>query len=202
MIAVLAGALALGLALAGLDLADAPVIDLLRDPSVASDSPWWSGAISLVGLLLWASAAGMLLLTGVVVRDGGDPERARFYLASAALIGWFAVDDALLVHEEVLPEELGVPRAVVIVVYGAAAVAWAVRFRHELLRDAALVGLVAGGLGLSVLLDNANSLPGVDVGYRVAVAEDYLKYVAVMALLAWALVATRRELLGARRTAR
>jgi hypothetical protein len=40
MSAVLAGALALGLVLVGLELADVSLVDLLRDPSAVSDSPW------------------------------------------------------------------------------------------------------------------------------------------------------------------
>ena len=201
MTGVLVGALALGLALVGLELADAPLLDLVRDPSYVSDSPWWTGSISLIGLLLWAAAAGMLLLTGVVLRDGGEPRRARFFLASAALVGWLGVDDAVLVHEEILPDEVGDPRRVVLVLYGAVAAAWALRFRRELARDGALMAIVAGGFAASVLLDNADTLPGIPAGYGVAVAEDYTKYVALSALLAWALLVTRRELVEVRRTA-
>jgi hypothetical protein len=105
MSAVLAGALALGIVLGGLELADVSLVDLLRDPSAVSDSPWWSGSISLVGLLFWGGTVGMLP-------------------------------------------------------------------------------------------------PGVDVGYRAGVLEDYAKYVGLVALLAWALTVTRRELLAVRRPAR
>lgn len=198
MAGVLAGAVALGLALVALDVAGAPVLDLVRDPAVISDSAWWTGSISLVGLLLWAAAAGMLLITGLVLLEGPERERARFFLSSAALVGWLAVDDALLLHEDALPHDLGVPQAVVFLVYGLAAGAWALRFRRYLVRDAWLLAVVVGGFGASVLLDNANSLPGVEVGYRAAVAEDWAKYVALGALLAWALVAARRALLGLR----
>ena len=197
---MLAGALVLGVALVGLELADAPLLELLGDPSTVSDSPWWSGSISLLGLLLWGGAAGMLLLAGMVLRDGGEPKRARFCVSGAAVVGWFAVDDALLLHEELLTEEAGVPLPLVLVLYGALAGAWALRFRRELAPDWRLLTIVVAGFAISVLLDNANELPGVDVGYRVAVAEDYAKYVAVAALLAWALSAARRELLVVRRS--
>jgi hypothetical protein len=202
MSAVLGGALALGLVLVGLELVDVSLVDLLRDPSAVPDSPWWSGSISLVGLLLWGGAAGMLLLVGLVLRDAGEPARARFYLTSAAVVGWFALDDALLVHEEVLTEEAPLPLLLVLVLYGALAAWWALRFRRELARDGRLLAIVAGSFAASVLLDNANELPGVDVGYRAGVVEDYAKYVGLVALLVWALTVTRRELLAARRPAR
>lgn len=202
MSAVLAGALALGIVLGGLELADVSLVDLLRDPSAVPDSPWWSGSISLVGLLFWGGTVGMLLLAGLVLRDVGEPVRARFYLVSTAVVAWFAFDDALLVHEEILPNETGLPRLLVLVLYGALAGAWALRFRRELASGFTLLAIVAGSFAASVLLDNADALPGVDVGYRAGVFEDYAKYVGLIALLAWALTVTRRELLAVRRPAR
>lgn len=201
MTAVLAGCVAFGLALVGLDLAGVHLTDLLGDPSVVSGSPWWSGSISLIGLLLWAGTAGMLLLTGLVVLEGAEPERARFFLAFAALVGWFALDDAVLLHEEVLPDEIGVPRFAVIVLYGVVAAGWALRFRGHLTRHVGLLGVVVGGFVISLVLDKADDLPGLEPGYRTAVAEDYAKYVGVGALMTWVLLEARRELLGVQRAA-
>ena len=201
MTAVLAGCLAFGLALVGLDLAGVHLPDLLGDPSLVSDSPWWTGSISLIGLLLWAGTAGMLLLTGLVVLEGGERERALFFLTFAALVGWLALDDAVLLHEEVLPDEIGVPRFGVIVLYGVVAAGWALRFRRHLTRRVGLLGLAVGGFVLSLLLDHADEVPGLEPGYRTAVAEDYAKYVGVGALMTWVLIEARRELLGVQRAA-
>jgi hypothetical protein len=143
----------------------------------------------------------MLLLTGFVLLDGADRERTCFFLVTGALVGWLALDDALQVHERVLPVEIGISQPVVLVVYGAATVAWLVRFRHHLSRDPGLLKLALGGFVASVVLDNIDRLPRIGEIHLAGVLEDYAKYVALMALLAWPLLEARSELLEQRRTA-
>jgi hypothetical protein len=196
VIAAVIAALALGLFLIAVDLSDTPPIDLLGDPNQLSGSPWWLGAVSLLGLLLWAGSAAMLLITGLVLREQRDSERALFFLATAVLVAGAGVDDALVVHEVVLPDELGIPQPVVLLAYGGVALAWLVRFRGHLGRELGLLALAAGGFAVSVVFDNLHRLPGVSQAEWIDVTDEYAKYAGLCALFAWALVETRRELLA------
>jgi hypothetical protein len=194
--AALIGALALGLFLVAVDVAGTPAIDLLGDPNQVSESSWWLGAVSLLGLLLWAGAAAMLLITGLVLRERGDSEDALFFLVTAALVAGLGVDDALVVHEVVLPDELGIPQPLVLLAYGGIALAWLIRFREHLTRELGLLALAAAGFAASVVFDNLHRLPGVSQAEWIDVADEYTKYAGLCFLFAWALTEARRELLG------
>ena len=197
MIPAVIAALALGLLLIAVDLAGTPPIELLGDPNQLSESPWWLGAVSLLGLLLWAGSAAVLLITGLVLREQQrDSERALFFLATAALVFAAGVDDALVVHEVVLPDELGIPQPVVLLAYGGVALAWLIRFREHLTPELRLLAPAAAGFAASLLFDNVHRLPGVSEAEWINVSDEYAKYAGLCFLFAWALVEARRELLG------
>jgi hypothetical protein len=193
--AALIGAFALGLVLLAVDLTGTPASDLLGDPNQLSESPWWLGAVSLLGLLLWAGTAAMLLLTGLILRERRDSERALFFLATAVLVAGAGVDDALVLHEVVLPDEVGIPQPLVLIAYAGIALAWLVRFHGHLTHERGLLLLAAVGFAASVVFDNLHHLPGVSEAGWIDVLDEYAKYAGLCALFAWALVEARRELL-------
>lgn len=151
--------------------------DLSRDVGDTAKLPWWTGAISFAGLMLWSAAAAVCALGAALLRDR-RAEGARFLLATSALLLVAAVDDALQLHETVAPEELGVPEKAVYALLGLAALAWAVRFRREIL--ATRLWVLAGaavfflGMGLSDTLVIGPTA-----------AEDWLKNSGIAILLLW-----------------
>jgi len=164
--------------------------DLSRDIADTAKVPWWTGAISLAGLMLWSAAAAICGFGAAAVSDRrrGD---ARFLAATAVLLLLAAVDDALQLHETVGPEELGIPELVCYAALGVAALAWALRFRREILATRLWVlGLAAVFFAGSLLSDFLTIGP--------TAAEDWLKNSGIAILLLWcadtALGAVRAEI--------
>ncbi len=145
---------------------------LSRDPLVVAETEaqccrFYYGALSNLGVLLWALAAGAALAAGVALRRAArrnnaapDPapdvaaaRRARFFIAAGLLSLLLAGDDLFTIHEgaEIVfagGEEL------VLGVYALLAAAFIWLFRRELLTDCPLFFMLAGALlTLSVAAD-------------------------------------------------
>jgi hypothetical protein len=167
----------LGLLLVGLWAAGADVERLTRDPTTSAGVAASTGMFSTLGLLGWAAAAGACAVTAAVLREGSQ-RRFRFFAATAALIAVLAVDDALLIHDEVGPVKFGIPEELIYILLAGLVVGWAVRFREELLEShTALLAAAAAAFGISAVMDF------LETG-RVAV-EDWLKFSGVLALTVW-----------------
>jgi hypothetical protein len=70
----------------------------------------WYGFVSNIGVLTWAVSAGGCGLAALLLWSArADAARTRFAATAAGLLGWLAMDDALMLHENVLPG-LGVPQ--------------------------------------------------------------------------------------------
>jgi hypothetical protein len=151
--------------------------DLSRDIADTARLPWWTGALSLLALMLWAAAAAICALTALAIK-GREPERSRFLFGTAALLVAVAVDDALQLHETVAPEELGVPESAADVVLALAASLWLASFWRQVLATRVWV------LGLSVVFFAGSLLSDVLVIGPTA-AEDWLKNSGIAILLLW-----------------
>jgi len=142
------------------------VSDFTRDATAVTDVPWWTGAISRLTALGWVVAA---VLAG---RHAPTEHRSRLIFLGG-LCGVSAVDDTLLLHEEVLPS-LGLPETPFLVLYAVAGlgltVMWARSHRWTLVEVAFVAGVVM--LAVSVL---------VDVVVNRAAVEDVAKLIGVVA---------------------
>jgi hypothetical protein len=136
----------------------------LRTLSAAAGVPLLAGGLALLNMMVWASAGSMAVLVAVIW-----PPRRRWLLVFALLNIFLALDDALLLHEEVGPE-LGLPEKGFHLLYAAIGVVlllgafqpaanlptedrnWRVRVQTLPLSGRAFVlGLLL--LGLSVVID-------------------------------------------------
>lgn len=138
----------------------------LRSLSAAPGAglPLLAGGLALLNMMVWASAGSMAVLVAVIW-----PLRRRWLLGFALLNILLALDDALLLHEEVGPE-LGLPEKGFHLLYAAIGVVlllgafrpaanlktedrkWRVRVQNLPLSGRAFVlGLLL--LGLSVVID-------------------------------------------------
>jgi hypothetical protein len=175
-------AVAFGVILQALRLADVDVLLLTRDPDAVSGLGSDVGSLSMVGLAMWAATAAVFGLTGAVVGPG---RRRRFLLVTAALVAWLLLDDAVMVHDVLLPT-VGVPDAITYAVYLGLALVWLRAFRREIAQTEVGLLFVAGGvLALAILCDVADRLP---------VFEDYAKLVGIATLLLYAFRSCRTEL--------
>jgi hypothetical protein len=172
-----------------------PISFLTRDPAAITDSLWSLGAQSTFGIILWAAATGILAL-GVALLWSREAARrwAWFLLATGALSLLLTLDDAFLLHEEVLPS-LGIPEMGVYAGYAALAVVFAAVFFRELLAtDYVLLAAFVLAFGASLAIDNV--FQNVSIFY-----EDGFKLYGVVFWLAYATRTTLwrvREGLGAR----
>jgi hypothetical protein len=165
--------------------------DLTKDTATVSGGRPWYGLFSQLGLIVWGAAAGACIAAALVCRAAGAPSEGVLFMAStAAFTALVAVDDALLLHEDLFPRYLGVPEIVVKLVLCLVALAWLVRFRAAIVEsDLLLFGFAVLFLGASLVADAALE----PVGLPIAV-EDFFKYVGLAAFASWCFSAARRLL--------
>jgi hypothetical protein len=171
--AALFAAFALSLVVAagfGLDM-DA----VTRDRVEVTQDPWETALLANVGFILWGAIAAVALFTATLPVDG--PDRLRVLVLGIG-VAYLAFDDALRIHEIVLPK-VGVPEKVPLAVYSLLACAGFLRVVRGL--DATprtLLVLAVGCLGASVLIDQAWN--------PVEAVEDAFKIFGILTLLAFA----------------
>lgn len=173
-LAFMAGALAISAALIGLVLyihhtKDVPLGTLTRDP--LSGKPAYLGLLSQAGILLWAAGAAVSFLGAWLLpwRDAG-----RFMLSAGVLTTMLCIDDAFLLHDEVLPL-VGVPEELIYAVYLGLLLGFLLLFARRILKTGyPLLGLALAFLGISVVAD-AWGLPWLDP-YLI---EDGAKFIGI-----------------------
>jgi hypothetical protein len=176
-----------GAVLAVLKLTRDEVLSLTADPTTTADLPPWTGVFSTLGVIGWAASVGVCALAAVVLHARRSSSTS-FFVATAALLSYLALDDAYLLHEYVGPEVLHVPQSVVVAALGAAVAVWAWRFRRRLAESDLLVLGIAGlALAGSVVVDATGR-------YGLIIVEDWLKLSGIAALFAWSLTAAESAL--------
>ena len=124
-----------------------------------ADLPSYVGIVSQVGLGLWTGSAAVATMAWAVGRSR-NPGSTAFFGHSAMLSAAFLVDDALLVHEAIVPT-FGIREEAVLAALGLGAVAWAARHRAYIAGSAVaplVVAVVCGAA--SVLIDLAPPIVG------------------------------------------
>lgn len=158
-------------------LIDVDADDLSRDVADTAKVPWWTGGLAMGGLMMWSAAIGVCTLAAIAI-SRQEPEQSRFLGGTALLLLLAAIDDALQIHETVLPEEIGAPEGLGYLILGAAALLWAWRFRDSILSSrlwlfAGAAVFFAGSLLSDVLVIGPTA------------AEDWLKNSGIALLLLW-----------------
>jgi hypothetical protein len=162
---------------------------LIRDPLVAAQAERnWLGAISQVMVLVWAVAAGVLAATSLLSRKAGlPPKRAAMFLAAAVLVLGLGLDDALVFHDALAPEDLGISQRAVKAAWVVLGLAWAVAYRRQLMEGHPQLLLAAGALfAASLAFDRVELLT-----YEV---DDGAKFSGILTLLGWSLLECRRTI--------
>jgi hypothetical protein len=152
-----------------------------RDPANILKFPWYLGALSHAGVLLWCSTVAVCLLTAAATRDEDVPSRLRPFLLWAGLLsGVLLVDDLFLFHEVIGPRILDVPERYVYAGYGIATLALMATFRATILRETDYLVLGVGGafLGLSQVADTLTN-QAADTSAKFLV-EDGLKFLGIV----------------------
>ena len=147
----------------------------------------YDGAVSNLGLMLWASTAAVALFGALLCVATDRPRAAIFSLHGFVLSAVLAVDDAYLLHEIVAPK-IGIPQVVFLGLIGLTAMSYFILQRRFLLRSGRWV-LAISLMGFAISL-------GIDQVYHSiepfwVVAEDGPKFVGIVA---WFLFHLRAQL--------
>ena len=119
------------------------VADFTRDVTALADLPFYAGALSTLGLLLWSATAAICFLTHSLLRSGTDAPLAQYIGFGGGLTLLLLLDDAYLLHEEVFPKYLGVPQLLVVVAYPVLGLLFAWTYRYVLARTYYLLFLLS-----------------------------------------------------------
>lgn len=190
--------IALAIPVAAYERKGIPPAFLLHDPAVTTDTEFYIGAFSNLGVLLWCAAAAVSLFTSVALRRAGrDRDFSGFLLWLGLLTALLMFDDLFLLHERVFPNHLHVPQPLVLAAYGVIALGGLVGFARTIVRtDYLLLALAFLFLGSSVLVD---LMPPIRSVYW-ALLEDGLKLMGVVSWCGY-IVRTCLVLLSSRATA-
>lgn len=182
---------AVGLVLTSLAVAyfvsDISPLELLDDPAAATGASPLTGGLSVIGVLLWFSAATAALLAATLAQ--GEHRSLLIVIGAASIV--LGVDDQFMVHEKLVPDALGGGELVIIVPYAALALLAAWRHGRTVLDhpDGVILLLSLGALGLSLAIDVSGE------AFAGATAEESAK---LLGISLWALFAIRAHLRSAR----
>jgi hypothetical protein len=125
------------------------------DPVAEFNAPVYIGFVSNLGVVLLCSGAAACLLAGTLLFGRAGLKRESIFLLSAgAFTTVLMFDDLFLLHEEVLPERLGIPEPVVYALYGGALLGLFLYNRRQILGSRFVLGLIAVlFFGLSIGFD-------------------------------------------------
>jgi hypothetical protein len=126
-----------------------------RDPAAIYESDPFFGALSSLGVVLWAAAASIALFTaGLLPRTARKRQLSGFLFAAGAFTSWLLLDDLFMLHERVIPDSLGIPQTAIILAYAAIVAALLVRYRAVIaLTDYRPLVLALGFFAASVIID-------------------------------------------------
>lgn len=150
---------------------------LFLDPAYLSGEPWYTGVLSDLGVLGWASATVTALWGAWVAAQTGRPTAARFLRAGALVSTVLLADDMFQLHADGL-RFIGLPKGIRQLVIVLPAVIWFVRYAADIARTRWVILLGAlTGFATSLVVDGL-ATPGSTVGLFV---EDSAKLLGVLA---------------------
>ncbi len=166
-----------------------PIGELMRDSLLVAEVSEdcchiYYGAVSNIGVLLWAAGAAILFFTALVMllAGGSDQRHLVFqFILGGVLTTLLCVDDFFLVHDVVLPK-LGFSETVAYVVYAVIALIYVIYARNEILAARWPMFLISiFCLALSVKID---VFMNYDNDFRLLI-EDGAKLIGIAAWLSF-----------------
>ncbi len=157
--------------------------ELTRDVTAIVNKPPYMGLLSTLGLLVWAGTFSVCFFAS---RDSSHP----FYniLRWGAFLSFLLVmDDAFLLHEEILPKQVGIPEILVVGSYGVMGLAFFWNSWKTILKSPyLLLALAFIGLGASATLDQFMTFSD-----RETAIEDGLKFFGILSWYAYFFLVAR-----------
>ena len=156
--------------------------------------PTWYGSISMLGILVWTSAAAICFVGAAALSlFNASKTSILFCISAGTLTLILALDDAYMLHEAVLPK-LGVPQTAVLGGLAAITASYLIGFRSSIMRHSTwtlIVGLIAFAVSVLVDVFVESSTP------MKSFVEDGSKFIGIAAWLVFHSFAVLEEILDA-----
>ncbi len=155
---------------------------LTSDPAFATNSKFFIGILSNIGVMLWSSTTAICFFSAAALHSNTASSGLwRFFFWSGMLSLILTLDDSLMFHERLFPRYLNVPERLVYLTYIMSGIAYIVFYFKRILKtDYILLVLAIIFLGSSVIADQFMEFS--DIEYLV---EDSLKYTGILFWLAY-----------------
>lgn len=173
---------------------DITVRDLTQDSTTVLDGPFYVGSVSNLGNLLWAAGATVCLFTAMALPVALGHGMRRFLTVSGAFTILLMADDALLIHDEILPQHFGISGEIYGLLYIALMLGFLVAFRRLILTTNVILLLTAlvffaGSAGVDMV---SSVLSGIISSAAVIFAEDATKLLGIGIWLAYFVAVARQ----------
>jgi hypothetical protein len=166
---------------------DLPFSFLTCDPASIVEINPFTGMLSNIGILLWTAAATVCLFSwGLLRKEPGTKRFSTFMLFSGIMTMILVLDDLFMLHEEIFPEQLGIPQKFVLLGYMGLILSGLVVFRKSILAADYLLLLIAlGFFGLSVFVDVFDHEIDALIGHWRYLFEDGFKFLGIVGWLGY-----------------
>jgi hypothetical protein len=129
--------------------------NLTIDPADVELRPAYIGMLSHFGIVLWAATAAICFFATNLLNKSADTEAPRFLLASGIISSVLLFDDALLLHDRVLPSIFNFSEIFIYLAYLGMILGYFFRFIHTIRITEYRLLFIAGTLFcISVLMDS------------------------------------------------
>ena len=128
---------------------------LTKDPTETMNAPFYIGAFSNIGIIIWSGAAVLCFFTAMQIKDVTAFREDYFFLIASAFITlMLTTDDLFLIHEEVFPKYFHVPENAVILTYINIFIIYLILFRNKILStEFIILALAFTFIGLAKMSD-------------------------------------------------
>lgn len=132
-----------------------PIYYLTLDPIAVGNNPFYTGALSNIGILFWCAATTVCWFCFALLIELKQKKRLQlFFLASGALTAFLLFDDLFVLHSIGFPQYLKIPEESIVFIYLLIVIAYLSIFRRMILSTDNISFVFALiFFGLSVLFD-------------------------------------------------
>ncbi len=174
------------------------IINFLYDPATITNGHPLVGFLSNLGVLFWCAATCICLFTAVLLRTRGAREIYLFVLSAGIVSAILTLDDLFMFHDfdGLAKRYLGLGEEVADVILAVIVAVFLIRFRKTILQSEFGLLLLALGLGvLSIYIDLY--IPHLeDLDNWRNLAEDGLKWLAIVSWFTYYVRYCYRALVG------
>lgn len=160
---------------------EVPPGTLTRDPAAITGSSPYVGMLSNLGVMAWAATTAICFFAAALLAGGKRfGKSALFMLASGCLSLMLTIDDAFMLHEDLLPR-LHLPEKALYLAYLFFLIGYGIYFFYRILStDYLLLASAILFLGISVVADHIFPFSDLE-----AFLEDAPKFIGIVLWLAY-----------------